>query len=166
MREFQVSVGGRVYNVRVPKEGDTLLVDGRDCKAALVRVHGNLYSLKLDSRSYDLHVRPDDGRFLVLVEGSEYEVWVEDKSRPRRPASVLRSKEHKAFEIKSPMPGLVSSLKVAPGARVSHGAPLLTLEAMKMENEIRSPRGGVVSEILVRSGQSVEKDDVLVRLRL
>jgi len=166
VKELRVSVGGKIYNVRVPKEGAVLLVDGRECKAALVRVHGNLYSLNLDSRSYDLHVRPDDGRFLVLVEGREYEVSVEDKSRPRRPASDLTRKEREAFEIKSPMPGLVSSLKVGPGTRVSHGAPLLTLEAMKMENEIRSPRGGVVSEILVRPGQSVEKDDVLVRLRL
>ena len=60
------------------------------------------------------------------------------------------------------MPGVVKEVRVAPGDAVEPHQPLLVLEAMKMENEIRSDRHGVVREVLVRPGQAVEKGARLV----
>jgi biotin carboxyl carrier protein len=60
------------------------------------------------------------------------------------------------------MPGLVVRLEVEPGQTLPPGAGVLVLEAMKMENEIRSPGGGRVKAVLVRPGQAVEKGQVLV----
>ncbi|MCM0060426.1 MAG: acetyl-CoA carboxylase biotin carboxyl carrier protein subunit [Algoriphagus sp.] len=66
-------------------------------------------------------------------------------------------------EVKAPMPGLILDLNVAPGDQVKKGDVLLILEAMKMENSIKSPGDGVVKEVKVSLKQSVEKNQVLVQ---
>ena len=66
-------------------------------------------------------------------------------------------------EIKAPMPGLILDLKVAPGDVVKKGDVVLILEAMKMENSIKSPGDGVVKEVKVSLKQSVEKNQVLIQ---
>jgi biotin carboxyl carrier protein len=66
-------------------------------------------------------------------------------------------------EIKAPMPGLILDLKVAPGDEVKKGDVVLILEAMKMENSIKSPGDGVVKEVKVSLKQSVEKNQVLIQ---
>lgn len=64
-------------------------------------------------------------------------------------------------EVKAPMPGKVVKLLVAAGERVSTGQPVLLFEAMKMQNELRSPQDGVVVTIDVEMGQAVESRELL-----
>ena len=66
-------------------------------------------------------------------------------------------------EIKAPMPGLILDLKVAPGDVVKKGDVVLILEAMKMENSIKSPGDGLVKAVNVSLKQSVEKNQVLIQ---
>ncbi len=66
-------------------------------------------------------------------------------------------------ELKAPMPGRVVSISCEVGQEVEQGQPLLVLEAMKMENEVRSPRRGVIEAILVHPGASLEAATPLVR---
>ena len=66
-------------------------------------------------------------------------------------------------EIKAPMPGLILDLKVAPGDVVKKGDVVLILEAMKMENSIKSPGDGIVKAVNVSLKQSVEKNQVLIQ---
>jgi biotin carboxyl carrier protein len=61
------------------------------------------------------------------------------------------------------MPGEILSVDVAVGASVSRGQSLMVLEAMKMKNELKAPRDGVVAEIYVSAGQSVKFGETLVR---
>jgi biotin carboxyl carrier protein len=65
--------------------------------------------------------------------------------------------------IKAPMPGLILDLKVKPGDQVKKGDVVLILEAMKMENIIKSPGDGIVKEVKVSLKQSVEKNQVLIQ---
>ena len=62
----------------------------------------------------------------------------------------------------TPMPGMIVALAVAAGDQVVKGQALLTLEAMKMRNDLKSPRDGRVKEVKVAPGQTVAKGDVLV----
>ena len=66
--------------------------------------------------------------------------------------------------IRAPMPGLVARVLVEPGSPVAAGAGVLVLEAMKMENELRTTAAGVVAAIRVSAGETVEKGQVLVEL--
>jgi biotin carboxyl carrier protein len=67
-------------------------------------------------------------------------------------------------QIRAPLPGKVIGIRAKPGDRVTAGQPLCLLEAMKMENELHSPRDGIVKEILVEEGELVELDQVLITL--
>ncbi|NUQ12414.1 MAG: acetyl-CoA carboxylase biotin carboxyl carrier protein subunit, partial [Gemmatimonadaceae bacterium] len=64
----------------------------------------------------------------------------------------------------APMPGLVVRIAVQEGDRVQAGTPLVVMEAMKMENELKAPVDGVVGPVRVRPGEAVEKGAVLVEL--
>jgi biotin carboxyl carrier protein len=65
-------------------------------------------------------------------------------------------------EIHAPMPGLVLEIQVSEGDTVEKGTPLLILEAMKMENVIKSPGDGVIKSVAVEKGAAVEKSALLV----
>ncbi len=68
----------------------------------------------------------------------------------------------KVNEVKAPMPGLVLDIRVSEGDEVKKGDPILVLEAMKMENIIKSPTDGVIKKINVKKGLAVEKNQVLI----
>jgi biotin carboxyl carrier protein len=80
------------------------------------------------------------------------------------PAPTVVSEDQDIRVVKAPLPGVVLSIKRQPGDQVSIGSVLLTLEAMKMENEITAPVSGLVKRIMVREGQTVEHGQVLVEL--
>jgi biotin carboxyl carrier protein len=67
-------------------------------------------------------------------------------------------------EVTAPLPGVIISIAVGPGARVEQGQTVLMLEAMKMKNAIRAPQAGVVAEVLVQIGQTVRHGEVLLRI--
>jgi biotin carboxyl carrier protein len=67
---------------------------------------------------------------------------------------------------RSPMPGVVVSVKVAPGDAVSAGTVLMVIESMKLETAIRASQGGIVERIHVKDGESFERDAVLATLSL
>jgi biotin carboxyl carrier protein len=66
--------------------------------------------------------------------------------------------------VRASLPGLVIRIAVVPGDTVSAGDPLVTIEAMKMQNEIRAPRGGEIAAVEVEAGQTIAGGAVLVRL--
>lgn len=110
----------------------------------------------------------------ITVLGKTYEVLVEDMGEVSTDAPVYA--EHKApptvpvapvernteVRVSAPLGSVVVDIAVTVGTEVLAGDPLLTLEAMKMQNVIPSPKDGTVREILVRKGDSVSSGDVLV----
>lgn len=131
-------------------------------------------------------VRQDTNRFNVRYGDGSYEVEVHDFNRENKTVvlavngilhhlsaqddiDLLLDKlglsdalTQKVDEIKAPMPGLVLDVKVQVGAEISEGDPLLVLEAMKMENVLKSPTSGVIKNIAVEKGQAVEKNQTLI----
>jgi biotin carboxyl carrier protein len=89
---------------------------------------------------------------------------VEDERLRRAGARRQLVAEEGEAEVTSPMPGLVVAVLAEVGQAVQAGQGLLILEAMKMENEIRSPRTGVVEWVGVTPGQRVGQDELLVRV--
>ncbi|NLG85692.1 MAG: biotin/lipoyl-binding protein [Firmicutes bacterium] len=127
--------------------------------------------------------------FVVTVNGEKYEVVVEEtgddvqiaaptpvaaksaavskpapKATPAPQPKPAAKPVAGAGSINAPMPGTILSIKVSAGQTVKKGDVLLTLEAMKMENEIMAPTDGTVTEIFVSVGQSVNTGDVLLNL--
>lgn len=100
----------------------------------------------------------------LLVNNKEISIHVEDRFD-----SLLKSlgmdnmNSLKVDELKAPMPGLVLNILVQEGEQVSKGDGLLVLEAMKMENIIKSPTDATIKSIEVLKGNAVEKNEVLIK---
>ena len=105
----------------------------------------------------------------VVVAGWRFEVEVEDARfadlRDRATADPTSAAHHGPVTVRAIIPGRVVSVAVAPGDTVTAGQRLLAVEAMKMENELRAPRDGVVERLEVSVGQTVELGDALVVIR-
>jgi biotin carboxyl carrier protein len=119
-------------------------------------------SLLIDGASYVADVKEESGRFVVEVGGETYSVRVEEETR-----HIIRTRGGMAAAdrgqtVTAPMPGKVTQVAVRPGDAVEVGAPLLVIEAMKMENEFRASAAGTVRDVRVRAGQPVNAGDVLV----
>jgi 3-methylcrotonyl-CoA carboxylase alpha subunit len=144
--EVQVERHGSGYRVQL---GDrTLLAD-------LVDAGPSLRSLRLeDGTQFSFTHHRDGSAHQVTLADSTFHVDVTD------PLSLKRAKrEDEAAAggaIKALMPGRIVRVLVAKGDTVRKGAGVLILEAMKMENEIHAPADGVVDELFVSAGQTVE----------
>jgi biotin carboxyl carrier protein len=105
-----------------------------------------------DGRSFEVSVELVESEVEAAIGSARFRfaLGAAPVSTARRGASSGR------IEVKSPMPGRVVKLLVTPGQSVTAGQPVLLFEAMKMQNELRSPETGVVSEIAVEAGQAVE----------
>jgi biotin carboxyl carrier protein len=102
---------------------------------------------------------------MVAVEGVALETLVEDELAVRLAAfSGGRSRTGGTQRVVAPMPGLVVRVNAAAGQAVTAGESLVVLQAMKMENELGSPRDGTVRSVAVEAGQAVEQGQLLVEL--
>jgi biotin carboxyl carrier protein len=98
--------------------------------------------------------------FDVTIHGHSYEVTIVDPKRLRSGQNSDRH-HHGVAEILAPMPGKVVRVQLEAGANVEKGAGVVVVEAMKMQNEMKSPRAGVVVSINVKPGDTVNAGDVL-----
>ncbi len=105
----------------------------------------------------------------VVVAGWRFEVDVEDARyadlRERATAGRSAATHHGPTAVRAIIPGRVVSVAVTAGDAVTAGQRLLAVEAMKMENELRAPRDGIVERVEVSVGQTVELGDSLVVIR-
>lgn len=161
--KYFVSIGGKETEVEV--DGDRVTVAGRAMTATLERLPGTpLVVLTLDGRPATLPLeRAGRGRWVISVHGERHDIEVVDE-RTRHIRSLAGGGPAPAAvgSIRAPMPGLVVRVQVEPGQRVAAGAPVVVLEAMKMENQLKAPAAGVVRAIHVRPGDAVEKGKGLI----
>ena len=161
--KYLVEVQGRTFEVVV--DGDHVTVDGRDAAAALEPVPGSPVALlTLDGKTHSLALRPlGRGGWSLTTGGQEFQAEIlDERTRHIRSLAGTGAAEPAGGVLKAPMPGLVVRIQAEPGQAVVAGAPLVVLEAMKMENQLKAPASGMVSEVRVGAGQAVEKGQVLV----
>jgi acetyl/propionyl-CoA carboxylase alpha subunit len=105
----------------------------------------------------------DEKSFTIKVNGAKYNVAVKDRFDELLSKMGMESMGAKKLkDFKAPMPGLVIDINVESGQEVVKGDSLLVLEAMKMENILKSPADGVIGKIEITKGQAVEKNQILI----
>ena len=173
MLRYAIEVGGRIRQVALERAGDGFAValDGRTWHIDASRIDAHILSLILDNdwarkdtdgrASVEVTVVPgrSSGELTVLVGAAAVAVNVDGRRRWGRSDDASGVGPQR---IVAPMPGKVVRIFVRPGDAVTARQPLVVVEAMKMENELRASRDGTVAEVLVREGVSVDAGAPLI----
>ena len=110
-----------------------------------------------------VEVNAADKTFVIRINNKNYNVQLKDQYDELLQSLGMDSfNNQKESEIKAPMPGRVLDIMQSVGSSVVKGDGVLVLEAMKMENVIKSPTDGVIKKLAVVKDQAVEKNEVLV----
>lgn len=154
------------FKVKVNSKWDLTISKDEVLSLDVVKLKEKKYHLLEDNQSYQGEIVDsnfNNRAYAVKVNGSVYEVSVEnqlDQLIKNMGFSTGSSKNVKL--IKAPMPGVVLSVNVKVGQEVAEDDSLLVLEAMKMESSLASPCSGIVKNVLVANGNTVEKGQLLI----
>ena len=160
---YYVTVEGRTLEVDLT--GEAPRVDGTPVAAELTPIPGtSIWHLLADDRVYTVVAHRRNRHLWDLhLDGVRLEVdAVDERTRTIRTMTGQNAAAGGHRPVRAPMPGLVVRVNVDAGERVSAGQSVAIIEAMKMENDLKAERDGVVSRIAVSPGQPVEKGAVLV----
>lgn len=176
-REVRVAIEERQSSAlpQADVDGVKAPIDWRVVTAAARALAGGAdtaghYSLLLGATSYDIYARPlatpddaDEGAqaYEVTVGARTFTVTLRDE-RTQALGRLAGGAHHSGdAAIRAPMPGLVSNVLAQEGQEVARGQAIVVLEAMKMENDLTTPRAGVVKRISVTKGQTVNQGETL-----
>ena len=165
---FEIEVGGRTRTIAIEKNASgayRVVLDGRshDLDAARVGVYGLSLLDRQTGVSREVQVTPATvpGELLITLGGRLASAAVNGR-RTGRASADSGGGAHGEQAILAPMPGRVVRVLVARGDEVAVRQPVVVVEAMKMENELRSPKAGRVKDVSVSPGTSVEAGRILV----
>jgi biotin carboxyl carrier protein len=130
-----------------------------------VKIDNRNYHIIRNNKSYHVEliiIKRKQKKLELKINGRVYSVEVKDKlDLLLEKLGINGSSRSIVKQVKAPMPGLILSINAVEGDKVKMGDAILVLEAMKMENIIKSPGDGVIKKIDISEGDSVEKNQVL-----
>jgi biotin carboxyl carrier protein len=152
-------------DIRIRDEGARVIaeIDGRQYDLNVHEKDVGEYLIIADGQVFDCRVatRPESGIAVDVTLGSaNYSVTLTDPKRLRG-ATDAGAHDDEAARIIAPMPGKIVRVLVSAGEQVDAGAGIVVVEAMKMQNEMKSPKAGTVSSLNVRVGETVNAGQVL-----
>ena len=163
---YVVEVNGRRLNVEI-RDGEAI-VDGVKYSVSMQTVAGTpvrIVGVNDAVHRVVLRERVARGRYRMWLDGHRYDAEALDsRARAIRDMQAAVAKPSGPAPLRAPMPGLIVQLRVKVGDTVAAGAGLVVMEAMKMENELRTTAAGKVRAVHVTVGAAVEKGALLVEL--
>lgn len=161
---YKIIIGEKSFDISIT--GETVELNGKPVEFDLEHLGGDRYHLILDYKSYNLEVVSYDRKAKkAIIKVNNYEVEVVVKTAMDELLTKMGLNNHHnnvAKDIGAPMPGLILDVVVNEGDEVVKGDKLLVLEAMKMENIIKSPGDGKIKSIVVAKGDSVDSGQKLI----
>ena len=162
--KYLTTVNGQTFEIDINK-GGRVTINGEERIVDFQIISGTLFSALIDNTSVEALIEERGGRYNVLMSGDLYEVEVADERQQRLiQASTGLEVEQGEIVIRSPMPGLIVAVPVVEGQAIGQGGALCVLESMKMENDIKAPRDGTVTQVHVAKGDRVEQNQPLVTI--
>jgi acetyl/propionyl-CoA carboxylase alpha subunit len=166
--KLNAEIDGETVALELRREGERVFaeLDGRRYELDARRIGEGEYLLLREGRVYECRVsaQPDAGggrgALMVSVGGREYGVNLTDPKHLRGARSAVGHDAGRA-QVTAPMPGKVVRVLVEAGQTVEAGQGVIVVEAMKMQNELKSPKSGIVAELRAAPGATVNAGDVL-----
>jgi len=162
---FEYNINGNLRTISLEKKGDIYIVsDGEELFEADIQVISpNILSIKIGERSVQAYMARDKDQQYIQLEGFQFLL-----TEPTQMGDGFQKGEEQSQEdmllIKAPMPGKVIKINVSENDKVRKNQTLAIVEAMKMENEIKSSIDGIVKKIYCKSGDLVETQNPLIEL--
>ena len=165
--ELEFSIEEQTYKIEVDhKDGEYLIKLGdKQYNVDSQPISENCLSLLVDGKAYTVFIAEGEGKKYISVQGEQFcieEAKAETESRSVAESATLKD----ASTISSPMPGKIVKILVGEKDKVEKNQGLVIVEAMKMENEIRSPSAGIVKKINFKEGDLVDAAKLIIELEL
>jgi acetyl/propionyl-CoA carboxylase alpha subunit len=163
-REYYATVDGREEEIVVNLTEDapsiyTVVIDDKEYKVDFEQINDTIYSIIINGRSYAVDMTENGDNFDIIVDGDHFDVEILDEMKRLMKMRTSTTVEGRQV-IEAPMPGYIWKMLKEVGDEVEEGEPLMILVAMKMENEIKSPKAGVVQEIFVQASEDPNESTV------
>lgn len=167
MNEFVVRLNNKIKNIKIIDDS-TAEIDGVIVKYQSVNTDEKNILLKLNDKIFESSILSNSNEEVVLsINGVSILANIKSSLEEKAFQLISHSKnvDNNLIEVKSPMPGLVLKIKKQKGEAIKKGEAVLILEAMKMENEIKSPVNGTLKEMYVKEGTAIEKNIILFAVK-
>ena len=151
----------KIHSVELEKDKNTYQVIIDDNKRYIIEdvvTQPDIISFKLNNKIQNVCIISDKDKTYLSIGGENY-ILEKDKT-----SKAKTGKQQKGNSVFSPMPGLLVEVPVSVGDKVKSGETLAIVEAMKMQNELPSPRDGIVKKITGKEGEQVDALQVIVEL--
>jgi biotin carboxyl carrier protein len=161
--KYEIQIAGKTRAVELTRAPNSwqVTLDGVAQNIDAAEISPGVFSILLNGQSHEVRIAAASDGTLTLQDGPHE--WKAQVTDPR----VWRGRRHGATEVEgrqqivAPMPGKVIRVLVKVGDQVEVGQGLLVVEAMKMQNEVRSPKTGKVEKLSAKEGQAVNSGDTL-----
>ncbi len=161
---LKINVNNNCFELEQDKE--RLILNQEVFDGDIQSLGNNHFHILYQNRSYNAEIVKADyveKSFTIKINGNTYELSVQDRfDLLLEQLGMGKVSRQKLNDLKAPMPGLILDIVVKEGDKVKKGDNLLILEAMKMENMIKSTGEGTVKQIKVSKGDRVEKNHILI----
>lgn len=162
---YNVKINGK-FDFKIEGKGGKLQINDAVTTADIKQLAPSVYHIINDLKSYNAEVVNFDKEAktaAIKINGNIYSITAKDQyDILLEKLGLANLNSAKISEVKAPMPGLVLKVFVTEGNTVQKGDNLFVLEAMKMENIIKSPADVVVKKVRIKPGDKVEKGQVLI----
>jgi biotin carboxyl carrier protein len=162
---YEVTLAEKVYRVELTRSGEQwkCRLDGREMPVDVVYGQNGVLSLLLSGKSYEVKQETVGAETNIVVGHERFAATVRDP-RSFRSRSRTGAGELGVMKIKAPMPGKVVRILAGIGDQVEMGQSVIVIEAMKMQNELKAPKSGVVKKITVLEGAAVDAGQALAEV--
>jgi biotin carboxyl carrier protein len=159
---YDVTSDGKDYRLELNRTDGrwSCRLDGKEVEVDAVLARPDVLSLRVGNLAYEVKSERVASELHLWVGSSRFSVEVRDPRSLRGRARA--AEDHGPRKIVASMPGKVVRLLVREGDEIEAGAGVAVVEAMKMQNEIKSPKKGTIQRILVSEGSAVNAGDVLI----
>ena len=167
--KLQAELNNETHEIEIRREGNKVFarVDDREYELEASEPEPNVFLLKNEGKIYEAFISPEQKPgepFQVKLKNQSFEINLIDPKRLRGVSGESGAADG-AAEIKTAMPGKVVRILAEQGAEIKKGEGVLIVEAMKMQNEMKAPKDGVVEEIRAAEGATVNAGDILAIIK-
>ncbi|HSM84491.1 MAG TPA: biotin/lipoyl-containing protein [Candidatus Limnocylindrales bacterium] len=162
---YEVNIGEKTHRVELQKDaaGWRCKLDGREMPLDVASTQEGVLSILVDGQSYEVKEEVTPDATYVVVGHHRFAAAVRDP-RSLRSRRGPEAAAHGPRKITAPMPGKVVRILAPAGTPVEPGQAVVVIEAMKMQNELKSPKKGIVRKLNVSEGAAVEAGQALAEV--